>query len=224
MADGMTVNSTTDSYGNQYTQSITNDQLTTNDFLKLMIEELKLQDPTKPMDSAKMLSTQMQMSTLNANMEMIKSLQAIQTAFNQNSLSTATGIIGKNIENGSVNEDGALRAFAVDSIEIIDGEIMVQVSEWQYLYNGIALKDGDSYKNAKYDEEGNLYDSDGNRTGETIALESLGKPLVKDGKIVIKDENGEEVSTHDYVLSGKTQIVLSDESVTIPFSSITKIF
>ena len=32
MADGMTVNSTTDSYGNQYTQSITNDQLTTNDF------------------------------------------------------------------------------------------------------------------------------------------------------------------------------------------------
>src|SRR5574344_2946381 len=124
----------TDSYGNKYTQSVSNDSLTTNDFLKLMIEELKLQDPTKPMDSAKMLSTQMQMSTLNANMEMIKSLQAIQTAFNQNSLSTATGMIGKNIENGSVNEDGALRAFAVDSIEIVDGEIMVQVSEWEYLY------------------------------------------------------------------------------------------
>ncbi|NLN13098.1 MAG: flagellar biosynthesis protein FlgD [Arcobacter skirrowii] len=224
MADGMTVNSTTDSYGNQYTQSITNDQLTTNDFLKLMIEELKLQDPTKPMDSAKMLSTQMQMSTLNANMEMIKSLQAIQTAFNQNSLSTATGIIGKNIENGSVNEDGALRAFAVDSIEIVDGEIMVQASEWEYLYNGIALKDGEEYKAANYDEEGNLYDHEGNKTGQTIVLESLGKPLVKDGKLVIKDENGEEVSTHDYVLSGKTQIVLSDESVTIPFSSITKIF
>jgi len=56
----------TDSYGNKYTQSVSNDSLTTNDFLKLMIEELKLQDPTKPMDSAKMLSTQMQMSTLNA--------------------------------------------------------------------------------------------------------------------------------------------------------------
>lgn len=224
MADGMTVNSTTDSYGNQYTQSITNDQLTTNDFLKLMIEELKLQDPTKPMDSAKMLSTQMQMSTLNANMEMIKSLQAIQTAFNQNSLSTATGIIGKNIENGSVNEDGALRAFAVDSIEIVDGEIMVQVSEWQYLYNGIALKDGEEYKAANYDEEGNIFNEKGEKTGQTIVLESLGKPLVKDGKFVIKDENGAEVSNHDYVLSGKTQIVLSDESVTIPFSSITKIF
>lgn len=224
MADGMTVNSTTDSYGNQYTQSITNDQLTTNDFLKLMIEELKLQDPTKPMDSAKMLSTQMQMSTLNANMEMIKSLQAIQTAFNQNSLSTATGIIGKNIENGSVNEDGALRAFAVDSIEIVDGEIMVQVSEWEYLYNGIALKDGEEYKAANYDEEGNIFNEKGEKTGQTIVLQSLGTPAVKDGKLVIKDEDGNEVSDHNYLVSNKASAILSSETTSMPFSSITKIF
>ena len=84
MAEVNSANSVTgtDSYGNKYTQSVSNDSLTTNDFLKLMIEELKLQDPTKPMDSSKMLSTQMQMSTLNANMEMIKALQSIQTAFN----------------------------------------------------------------------------------------------------------------------------------------------
>ena len=31
----------TNSYGNKYTQSVSNDSLTTNDFLKLMIEELK---------------------------------------------------------------------------------------------------------------------------------------------------------------------------------------
>ena len=76
-----------------------------------MIEELKLQDPTKPMDSSKMLTTQMQMSTLNANMEMIKALQAIETSFNQSSLSTATGIIGKNVENGQVRTDGISKAF-----------------------------------------------------------------------------------------------------------------
>ena len=53
MADVSSTNSLTgtDSFGNKYTQSVSNDQLTTNDFLKLMIEELKLQDPTKPMDS-----------------------------------------------------------------------------------------------------------------------------------------------------------------------------
>ena len=214
----------TDSYGNKYTQSVSNDSLTTNDFLKLMIEELKLQDPTKPMDSAKMLSTQMQMSTLNANMEMIKALQSIQTAFTQSSLSTASGVIGKNIENGSTNKDGALKAFTVESIENIDGEIQVVAREWLYLHNGIAYKDGDEVKAAEYDEVGNLYNEKGEKTGQTIVLESLGKPLVKDGKLVVKDANGNEVADHKYVANGKSTVVVSDETVSMPFSSITKIF
>ena len=214
----------TDSYGNKYTQSVSNDSLTTNDFLKLMIEELKLQDPTKPMDSAKMLSTQMQMSTLNANMEMIKALQSIQTAFTQSSLSTATGVIGKNIENGSTNKDGALKAFTVESIENVDGEIQVVAREWLYLHNGISLKDGDELKAANYDETGNLIDEKGEKTGQTIVLESLGKPLVKDGKLVVKDADGNEVADHKYVASGKSNVVVSSETTTFPFSSITKIF
>ena len=214
----------TDSYGNKYTQSVSNDSLTTNDFLKLMIEELKLQDPTKPMDSAKMLSTQMQMSTLNANMEMIKALQSIQTAFTQSSLSTATGVIGKNIENGSTNKDGALKAFTVESIENVDGEIQVVAREWLYLHNGIAYKDGDEVKAAEYDEVGNLYNEKGEKTGQTLVLESLGKPLVKDGKLVVKDADGNEVADHKYVASGKSNVVVSSETTTFPFSSITKIF
>lgn len=226
MADVSGTNSITgtDSYGNQYTQSVSNDGLTTNDFLKLMIEELKLQDPTKPMDSAKMLSTQMQMSTLNANMEMIKALQSIQTAFSQSSLSTATGVIGKNIENGSTNKDGALKAFTVESIENVDGEIQVIAREWLYLHNGISLKDGDELKAANYDETGNLYDEKGEKTGQTLVLESLGKPLVKDGKLVVKDADGNEVTDHKYVANGKSTVVVSDETVSMPFSSITKIF
>ena len=214
----------TDSYGNKYTQSVSNDSLTTNDFLKLMIEELKLQDPTKPMDSSKMLSTQMQMSTLNANMEMIKALQSIQTAFTQSSLSTATGVIGKNIENGSTNKDGALKAFTVESIENVDGEIQVVAREWLYLHNGIAYKDGDEVKAAEYDEVGNLYNEKGEKTGQTIVLESLGKPLVKDGKLVVKDADGNEVADHKYVANGKSNVVVSSETTTFPFSSITKIF
>lgn len=214
----------TDSFGNKYTQSISNDSLTTNDFLKLMIEELKLQDPTKPMDSAKMLSTQMQMSTLNANMEMIKALQSIQTAFTQSSLSTAVGVIGKDVENGSTNKDGALKAFTVESIENVDGEIQVVAREWLYLHNGIAYKDGDEVKAANYDEAGNLYNEKGEKTGQTIVLESLGKPLVKDGKLVVKDADGNEVADHKYVASGKSNVVVSSETTTFPFSSITKIF
>ena len=214
----------TDSYGNKYTQSVSNDSLTTNDFLKLMIEEFKLQDPTKPMDSAKILSTQMQMSTLNANMEMIKALQSIQTAFTQSSLSTATGVIGKNVENGSTRSDGSLKPFTIESIENIDGEIQVVAREWLYLHNGISLKDGDEVKAAEYDEVGNLIDEKGEKTGQTLVLESLGKPLVKDGKLVVKDADGNEVSDHKYVASGKSNVVVSSETTTFPFSSITKIF
>ncbi|MCT7469898.1 flagellar biosynthesis protein FlgD [Aliarcobacter cryaerophilus] len=226
MAEVNSANSVTgtDSFGNKYTQSVSNDSLTTNDFLKLMIEELKLQDPTKPMDSAKMLSTQMQMSTLNANMEMIKALQSIQTAFTQSSLSTAVGVIGKDVENGSTNKDGALKAFTVESIENVDGEIQVVAREWLYLHNGIAYKDGDEVKAANYDEAGNLYNEKGEKTGQTIVLESLGKPLVKDGKLVIKDADGNEVADHKYVASGKSNVVVSSETTTFPFSSITKIF
>ena len=214
----------TDSFGNKYTQSVSNDQLTTNDFLKLMIEELKLQDPTKPMDSSKMLDTQMQMSTLNANMEMIKALQAIETSFNQSSLSTAVGIIGKNVENGSTNSDGTLKAFSIESIENIDGEVMVIGREWLYLHNWIAYKDGDEVKAANYDEVGNLYNEKGEKTGQTLVLESLGKPLVKDGKLVVKDVDGNEVADHKYVASGKSTLILSSETTTFPFSSITRIF
>ena len=214
----------TDSYGNKYTQSVSNDSLTTNDFLKLMIEELKLQDPTKPMDSSKMLSTQMQMSTLNANMEMIKALQSIQTAFSQSSLSTATGVIGKNVENGSTRSDGSLKPFTIKSIENIDGEIQVVAREWLYLHNGISYKDGDDIKAAEYDEVGNLYNEKGEKTGQTIVLESLGKPLAKDGKLVVKDVDGNEVADHKYVASGKSTLILSSETTTFPFSSITRIF
>src|SRR5574344_1820147 len=116
----------TDSYGNKYTQSVSNDSLTTNDFLKLMIEELKLQDPTKPYDSAKMLETQMQMSTLNANMQMISNLESISTAFQKTSVTKAAGLVGKTIEDGSTKSDGALKAYTAESVENKDVTLTIK--------------------------------------------------------------------------------------------------
>ena len=107
----------TDTSGSTYTTSVSNDSLTTNDFLKLMIEQLKLQDPTKPYDSAQMLETQMQMSTLNANMQMISTLESISQSFQQTSVTNAAGLIGKTIEDGSTMSDGSLKAYTVESID-----------------------------------------------------------------------------------------------------------
>lgn len=225
MADNMAVTGTsTDSSGSKYTTSVSNDSLTTNDFLKLMIEQLKLQDPTKPYDSAKMLETQMQMSTLNANMQMISTLESISTAFKQTSVTNASGLIGKTIENGSTRADGTSKAYTVNSIENKDGVLTVKASEWLYYYNSIQMNDGGKLTTAAYDEQGNLYNEKGEKTGETLVLEGLGKPAVDaNGKLKIKDKDGNELSSHNYELGGKDKIVTSSETTDIPFSSITKI-
>lgn len=227
MADNIQVNTNVGVDGNSYTSAISNDQLTNDDFLKLMIQELKLQDPTKPMDSAKMLSTQMQMSTISTNQEMMKAMQAMQTAFTQTALSNATGIIGKNIEDGNMGEDGISKAYTVRSIENIDGEIQVKAQQILYLEDRIMLQDPDDdtkNKLVNYNVNGEIIDENGEKTGEKIVLKAPGEPLVSDGKLTLLDKNNEKVEDHKYSLAGSTTPVYSDQITAIPFSSISKIF
>ena len=228
MAEISGVNTSTGIDGNTYTSSVSNDSLSTNDFLKLMIEELKLQDPTKPMDSARMLQTQMQMSTLNSNLSMVKTLESIQKAFTQSSISTATGVIGKHVENGALAEDGITnKAFVVRSVENTEGDIRANVQRMLYLEQVVTIPDpldSSKTKMINYDAAGYIYDDNGQKTGQKVALSNPGVPLVKDGKPVILDENGNEVASHDFKLAGQSMPVYSDATEQISFSSITKIF
>ena len=227
MADNIQVNSNVGIDGNSYTSAISNDQLTNDDFLKLMIQELKLQDPTKPMDSQKMLSTQMQMSAMNTNQEMIKAMQSMQTAFTQTALSNATGIIGKNIEDGNVGEDGVSKAYTVRSIETVDGEIQVKAQQILYLEDRVIIPvsaDATKSKIVNYNVNGEILDDKGNKTGNKIVLSSPGVPLVSDGKLTVLDENNQKVADHKYSLAGVSVAVYSDQLTSIPFSTISKIF
>lgn len=221
------VNSSIGVDGNSYTTSVSNDKLTNEDFLKLMIQELKLQDPTKPTDSAQMLSTQMQMSQMNTNQEMIKAMQAMQTAFTQSSLSNASGIIGKNIEDGNTTTAGVSKAYTVKSVESVDGEIQVKAQEILYLEDRVVIPSTtDSTKSevVDYNAVGEILDANGNKTGNKIVLSNPGEPLVTDGKLTILDSNNNKVTNHSYTLAGITIPVYSDQLTTLPFSKITKIF
>lgn len=100
-----------DSNGNRFTQSVRNDQLDNEDFLKIMIRQLKLQDPTSPMDSSQMMDTQMKMSSMSTNLKMVEMLSSLSNSFNQNALSSSTQFIDKIVE---TNEG---REFLVSSIE-----------------------------------------------------------------------------------------------------------
>ena len=227
MASNIEVNSAVGVDGNTYTTAISNDKLTNDDFLKLMIQELKLQDPTKPMDSAQMLSTQMQMSQMNTNQEMIKAMQSMQTAFTQSSLSNASGIIGKNIEDGNIGSNGTSKAYTVRSVESVDGEIQVKAQEMLYLEDRVIVPDStDATKSTvvNYNAAGEILDSTGNKTGEKIVLTKPGMPLVSDGKLTVLDANNEKITNHKYTLAGVTVPVYSDQLTTLPFSNITKIF
>lgn len=221
------VNSAVGVDGNSYTTAISNDKLSNDDFLKLMIQELKLQDPTKPMDSAQMLSTQMQMSQMNTNQEMIKAMQSMQTAFTQSSLSNASGIIGKNIEDGNIGSSGSSKAYTVRSVESVDGEIQVKAQEMLYLEDRVIVPDTtDATKSSvvNYNAAGEILDSTGKKTGEKIVLTKPGLPLVSDGKLTVLDANNEKITNHKYTLAGVTVPVYSDQLTTLPFSNITKIF
>lgn len=224
MADGIQINSSVGVDGNSYTSAISNDQLTNDDFLKLMIQELKLQDPTKPMDSAKMLSTQMQMSTIATNQELMKAMQSMQTSFTQSSLSNASSVIGKNVEDGNLGEDGISKAYTVRSVENIDGEIQVKAQQILYLEDRVLSNNPSSNEFLDYNINGEIFDSSGNKTGQKIVLVGPGQPLISGGKLTVLDANNEKVSDHKYTLANSTVPVYSDKLTTIPFSSVTKIF
>ena len=226
--DSIQVNTSVGVDGSSYTSSVSNDQLTNNDFMKLMIQELKLQDPTKPMDSKQMLSTQMQMSQMSTNQEMIKAMQTMQTAFTQSSLSNASGIIGKSIEDGNVGADGVSKAYTVRSVENVSGEIQVKAQQILYVEDKVVMPDpSDSTKNqlVNYNTAGEILDSSGKKTGYKIVLTSPGLPAVgTDGKLTILDANNAKVTNHKYSLTGVSSPVYSDQLTTLPFSKITKIF
>ena len=225
--DNVQVNTNTGVDGSSYTSSISNDELTNDDFLRLMIQELKLQDPTKTMDSKQMLATQMQMSTINANQEMVKAMASLQTSYAQTALSNAANVIGKNVEDGNISENGVNKAYTVRSVETIDGEVQVKAQEILYYEDRVKLTDGDDSTPdtlVNYNVKGEILDSEGNVTDNKIVLQEPGLPLLRDGKLVILDKNNEEIADHKYELAGATTPVYSDQLTSIPFSSLTKIF
>ncbi len=225
--DNIAINSSTGLDGNSYTSSISNDTLTNDDFLTLMIQELKLQDPTKPTDSAQMLSTQMQMSTINTNQETIKAMQSLQQAFSQTALSNAASVIGKNIEDGNIGEDGINKAYIVRSVENNDGDVQVRAQQILYIEDKIKLTDPDDSSNdilLDYNVNGEIIDSTGTKTGQKVVLNNPGEPIIKNGSLVIFDSDNVEVTDHNYKLAGLTSAVYSDQLTDIPFSQISKIF
>lgn len=66
-----------------------------DDFLQLLITELKFQDPTDPMDTEKILTQTSQLATLEAQTNTNDTMKQISEAFRSSSQFNAIGAIGK---------------------------------------------------------------------------------------------------------------------------------
>lgn len=215
-------NTATDAYGNAYTSSVSNDQMSTSDFLMLMLQELKLQDPTKPMDSQSMMDTQMQMSTMQTNMSLANSMDKLVSTFSQSALSNASTLIGQNVETTDVDDNGVTKAYSISSVETQDDQLVLKGRQILYMQDIVADADNNVLA---YDEDGYIYGNDGEKTGQKIVLQSKGQvALDENGKPVILDENNETVTDHSYSYTGQTAKVYSDEVTSIPMGNVSKIF
>ena len=144
MTAGSTYTTTRDRYlddtkivdGIRYTTKEDQNSLSNDDFLELMLEEMKQQDPTKPMDSAALMDSQLQMSTIQANQDMSKSMTALQASYANSALATATNIIGHLAENGDIRPDGMLKSYKIETVENIDGKLFANGRELLGELNG----------------------------------------------------------------------------------------
>lgn len=127
--DNVQTSTQADAYGNAYTSAISNDKLTNDDFLKLMLTELQMQDPTKPMDSQNMLQSQMQMSAIETNLQTIEAMKSLQQSFAQSALAQSANLIGSIVENGEYGESGDLKEYYIGAVESVDGKIMLHAYE-----------------------------------------------------------------------------------------------
>ncbi len=208
-----------DQFGNSITTGVSNDKLTNEDFLTLMLTELQYQDPTKPMDSQQMMDSQLKMSSIETNSEMAESMKSLEKTFTQSSMSTAINYMGKKLDavvnvpqkdsNGNVLKDSngdvlfeKIRSpFKIETVESVDGEIKLNAKEFLGLEDkGVNLENKNEFSYNKVTGQiseasgGKKVNDDGSITQYFVKLSDEGRfERDSNGDLRIVDQNGNTV-------------------------------
>jgi flagellar basal-body rod modification protein FlgD len=102
----------------------TSNTLGKNDFLQMLVTQMKNQDPLDPMKNEDFIaqlaqfSTLEQMTNLNTNFETMLSMQT---------LTQASNLLGKNVS--WLDSDNAEQSGIVDAVEIVNGSAVLSVGD-----------------------------------------------------------------------------------------------
>ncbi len=95
-----------------------------DDFMKLMVTELQNQDPTSPTDTSQIMSQVSQISAIQSNQQLTKTMSSLQL---QQNISTASTLIGKEVNGKTASGDSV--SGVVDYVLVDDGDVSVYVGE-----------------------------------------------------------------------------------------------
>jgi len=98
--DVTSTTSVTHTTGSDFTYN-PDSQLTSDDFLKLFMTQMKYQDPTSPMETKDMLEQTSQLTQLQTNQDLKKALDKLTTSLGSSSQYDAVNLIGKMADTGA---------------------------------------------------------------------------------------------------------------------------
>lgn len=193
-----------------------------DDFLKLLLLELKYQDPTSPMDSEKILSQTSQLATLESTENTNKSLTALAASLSASMQLSGIAAIGKIADTGS-NAVALTKGKSVDfqlyfpdnvttgaiNIMDVDGKVLrtmnvgaTNAGVAKYTWDGKG-NDGSALSEGMYYVDSSYAKTDGS-TGSTrigrYPIESIkfdaGKTLAKLGSSYVDFSSIKEITGH----------------------------
>lgn len=101
-------------------------EINSDTFLKLMLEQLKNQDPTNPMDNREFLTQQAQFTQ-------IEELQKLNSSFTKGTIITqASALVGKQVVLQDPNNDKEIISGVVDFATFEDNQACLSVNGTQY--------------------------------------------------------------------------------------------
>lgn len=99
------------------------DQLGKQEFLKLLIAQLRNQDPMKPMEDREFIAQLAQFSTLETMQNLDKRLEALANA---QALGQAAAMIGKRVE--AKLTDGTALTGLVSEVRVVSGNLQLMIN------------------------------------------------------------------------------------------------